>query len=478
MKKFLFRWLTPLFVVLSLAQAGKASAIPGVELEPKIDRNQLSEQCKNFIDKVLPENNWAGGFIRAPEDWKNPKGKSITIFYYHNTISSNPKPILFLNGGPFASYQNRMDALNKQLLKYDNPEAPHTFVMMDQRGTGCSTPHLPENSDINLQQYKHYGSPAIVQDAEMIRKKLFGDLPWKIMSQSFGGYLTSRYIQYFPNSVSEVHTYAPALYEKMSDFFMFRAQAQNKVMRKFLDHYPDDRPKLEAALAKISSDVGQNYCIPLSLAPFKACGRSLVDAMAGTIGQGYGRSLGSTEVWDGVKANLLALYESDITNPDDPNLKKFLESAKSAGSFFFKPTIAVVYSLWMQDTKFESGNLVDECNKAHLKLADEKTKPEDYLLDECRLIPTMVPHEIRAALKNQYKEIRNRDYITQKRLAKLILRKPGLKYYLYTGSLDSIVQYQSMTHLIESGAVDYQNFENSGHAGWLYEPLFWHRLLK
>src|SRR5699024_10012642 len=93
----------------------------------------------------------------------------------------------------------------------------HRVVMLDQRGTGRSTPvgpdtALPEGAipgaatlrDATASQpaqyLTHFRADAIVADAELMREHL-GGACWSPLEQSFGGFTTRRYLSAAAGSV-------------------------------------------------------------------------------------------------------------------------------------------------------------------------------------------------------------------------------------------------------------------------------------
>jgi len=436
--------------------------------------SELSPACQDFIEKKLAPNNWQWGIVEVPENWDDPSSLKIKIFYYYKAqTKQNADAVFFFNGGPFTSYQNRMEAINGLLMKYDNPNNPHMFVMMDQRGVGCSTPNVPD-ATIDIPRYKLYDSSQIARDAEAIRNILHPNSAWKIYAQSAGGFNSVRYLQLFPQSVQELHLFAPAFHESMADFFWMRTQKNLQVLQKFLDFYPQEKDQLVQALEKINSPVGQSYCIATPSG--EVCGASLVDTILTSLGQGHGRGLGTTEIWDGVKSALISLYLSD-PETNDVNKQNFLKSVLENASFYFKPSALMVFSFWAGELTYTTGFLDDDCDAADSILKEKGVAVEFLLNNHCRIIRAISPLNHKAALAENYASIRGKDFLTQDKIAALFDQNKT-KVYLYTAELDSLVQVESLKTLIDSGTTQHQYFEGIGHAGWMFEPSVWNKLLE
>ncbi|KAK0583381.1 hypothetical protein LWI29_036336 [Acer saccharum] len=84
-------------------------------------------------------------------------------------------------------------------------------VLMDQRGTGLSTPltassMLQIKSAEDLANYlKHFRADNIVNDAEFIRLRLDPDAkPWSVLGQSYGGFCAVTYLSFAPQGLKQV----------------------------------------------------------------------------------------------------------------------------------------------------------------------------------------------------------------------------------------------------------------------------------
>ncbi|WP_343037990.1 alpha/beta fold hydrolase [Arthrobacter wenxiniae] len=145
----------------------------------------------------------------APLDHADPSGPTIKLFareMFDPALESAGLPwLLFLQGGP-GGRGNRPLGLSGWLR-----EASKSFrvLMLDQRGTGLSTPAsrqtLPLLGDAGAQAdyLAHFRATDIVADAELIRTAL-GSGPWSIFGQSYGGFCALTYLSFAPGGLKEV----------------------------------------------------------------------------------------------------------------------------------------------------------------------------------------------------------------------------------------------------------------------------------
>lgn len=441
-----------------------------------------SEECKTFMSKTLASNNWVGDFVTVPQDWSKPHSspKIKVFFYYDNSRSlTESNPIFFLNGGPFTSYHNRMEALQKKIQKYDINKN-HLFIMMDQRGTGCSVPLMPKG-DESIETYRKYSSENIIKDSEVIRRKLFRKKKWKLFAQSYGGFLAARYLHLYPKNISEVHVYGPALHESMTDFFMFRILKQNEMLPKFLEYYKNAGVDLQPAFEIFrSAEKSKKYCLPATAVTVELCGMVLLDAVTNVIGQGYGRDEGTTEIWDGVRNDLLNVIAADNEELSEEERGKALQAFKTKANgslgFFRNPSAMMVSTIWSQEMSYINGNNSYDCEAAYKKLEEIYHMDIAQLpIDECRIIRLAQVPAYKEKLQNGYKV--GESLLRQDIILADMKKNPQIPFYLYTGEMDTLAQIEALSNFKQSSYLHYIQFPKSGHAGWLYEPLLWKNLM-
>jgi proline iminopeptidase len=106
----------------------------------------------------------------------------------HYRIIGQGAPLLILGGGPgdvADRYLNLCELLAKNAR----------CILVEQRGTGKSTPAVKDASTISV--------ALTLDDFEAIRRQL-GLKQWSVLGFSYGGYLASLYAHFFPSSLSSL----------------------------------------------------------------------------------------------------------------------------------------------------------------------------------------------------------------------------------------------------------------------------------
>ena len=125
--------------------------------------------------------------------------------------------------------------------------------MLDQRGTGRSTPvgTLPGMSPAEQAEYlTHFRADAIVRDAEHIRRALDIDR-WSVLGQSFGGLCVTTYLSFAPEGLREAFITGglPVLGRPADDVYQRTWARQLERNRRYYDRYPQDRERVRDLVA-------------------------------------------------------------------------------------------------------------------------------------------------------------------------------------------------------------------------------------
>ena len=145
--------------------------------------------------------------FRLPLDHDDPAGGAIEVFgreVHSGDGDAGARPwLVFLQGGPgFESPRPLASGgwLSKAAERY-------RVLLLDQRGTGRSTPQSPENitavGDAAAQaaHLSSFRADAIVRDCEAIRAEL-GVERWTVLGQSFGGFCAVHYLSAAPGGLA------------------------------------------------------------------------------------------------------------------------------------------------------------------------------------------------------------------------------------------------------------------------------------
>ncbi|MFZ0666495.1 MAG: alpha/beta fold hydrolase [Acidimicrobiales bacterium] len=134
-----------------------------------------------------------------------PGGTQITIFAREVAAPDGlDRPfLLFLQGGPGFEAERPTGTSSPSWL--ERALKDFRVLMLDQRGTGRSTPVGSLDAMSPEQQTDYltcFRADSIVMDAELIRKTL-GVERWSLLGQSFGGFCALRYLSSAPQGLRE-----------------------------------------------------------------------------------------------------------------------------------------------------------------------------------------------------------------------------------------------------------------------------------
>ena len=187
----------------------------------------------------------------VPLDHRSPDGETITVFAreYSDAALTEAEAdklpwLLYLQGGPGGK--------GNRLLQFGGwtKAAAGSFriLMLDQRGTGLSTPAnrqtlaLRGDARAQAEYLAHFRADSIVADAELIRAALGSD-PWTIYGQSYGGFCSLTYLSFAPEGLKEsliTGGLAPleGAADRVYDATFRRVEARNA---EYFAKYPEDR---------------------------------------------------------------------------------------------------------------------------------------------------------------------------------------------------------------------------------------------
>ena len=203
---------------------------------------------------AVPLDHW------APRDGS---AETITVFAReyvsanHSEEAAERLPwLLFLQGGP-GGRGNRWGSLGGW-----SKAAAQDFriLMLDQRGTGLSTPvdrnTLPRRGSAADQAgyLEHFRADSIVADAELIRAAL-GSPAWTIYGQSYGGFCALTYLSFAPEGVREALITGGLAPLTGTPDRVYRATFQRVAARnaEYFGWYPEDRKAVERIAAHLRS---------------------------------------------------------------------------------------------------------------------------------------------------------------------------------------------------------------------------------
>ena len=183
--------------------------------------------------------------LTVPLDHDDPGGEQITLFAREVADpDGRERPFLvFLQGGP-GNEAPRPTRFPTSPPWLDRALEDYRVLMLDQRGTGRSTPigSLPGcTPQQQAARLVHYRADFIVKDAELLRQAL-GVERWSVLGQSFGGFCTLRYLSAAPGSLREAYFTGgvPPVGRDVDDVYRATYATQLERNRRYYRHYPGD----------------------------------------------------------------------------------------------------------------------------------------------------------------------------------------------------------------------------------------------
>ncbi|KAL6766366.1 hypothetical protein ACKKBG_A35750 [Auxenochlorella protothecoides x Auxenochlorella symbiontica] len=196
------------------------------------------------------------------------------VLVHRNKVSDHNLPyLLYLQGGPGFEAPRPLD--NTGWIKH----ACNYFriVLMDQRGTGLSSPITPGNierlGDAGAQalHLTHFRADSIVADAEVIRMVLVPgtnhDGRWTVLGQSFGGFCCVTYLSLAPESLIDcliTGGIPPRIDTPCAAEAVYRACALRVLLqnRKYYSRFPMDVARIGAVVRFLAAAPGGGVSTP------------------------------------------------------------------------------------------------------------------------------------------------------------------------------------------------------------------------
>ncbi len=220
----------------------------------------------------------------VPLDHASPDGRSITVFTREVADPDGlDRPYLvFLQGGPGFEATRPTSPPSGWMRR---ALAEYRVLLIDQRGTGRSTPvgeHIPGDTPEDQAAYlAHFRADAIVRDCEWIRRELGVDR-WTVLGQSFGGFTSLTYLSIAPEGLEAALItggLAPVTNRSVDDVYGATWERLQEANRRYFERYPDDRARVREAHRRLE---GEDVRLPsgdrLSVRRFRQMGMWLGDS--------------------------------------------------------------------------------------------------------------------------------------------------------------------------------------------------------
>jgi pimeloyl-ACP methyl ester carboxylesterase len=188
----------------------------------------------------------------------------------------------------------------------------HRVVLLDQRGTGRSTPVTAAiTRDRTAQEVADYLSlfraDSIVADAEILRRALIGARRWDSLGQSYGGFVTLAYLSQAPEGLDHCYVTGgiPGLSATAEDVYAITFPRAATRTLEYYARYPEDQAAVERLVDHLS---GHDVVLP--------DGDVLTPHRLRSLGKAFGMSDGFAsvhwlldEAWAGDELHPSFLYE-------------------------------------------------------------------------------------------------------------------------------------------------------------------------
>jgi pimeloyl-ACP methyl ester carboxylesterase len=219
--------------------------------------------------------------FELPLNHDQPNGPQITVFAREVADpEGRDRPFLvFFQGGP-GFEAPRPTGIPRDPGWLGRALKDYRVLMLDQRGTGRSTPvgTLPGMTPAEQVDYlKHFRADAIVRDAESIRRTL-GIERWSVLGQSFGGFCVMTYLSIAPEGLREalITGGVPPLGRPVDEVYAKTYERVLERNRRYLTRYPADQERLSDLRRQLENeDVRLPSGDRLSWRRFRQVGRDL-----------------------------------------------------------------------------------------------------------------------------------------------------------------------------------------------------------
>ncbi|MBO9626062.1 MAG: alpha/beta fold hydrolase [Microbacterium sp.] len=159
---------------------------------------------RRLLDLTIEEHT-----LTVPLVWEDPSDpRTIDVFARVVTREGGEALpyLVFLQGGPGHEAPRPFHSSSAPAW-LDEALAHYRVVMLDQRGTGLSTPvgdgDLARGASAVAEHLTHLRADSIVRDCEAVREHL-GASTWSVLGQSFGGFTTLSYLSTHASSLADV----------------------------------------------------------------------------------------------------------------------------------------------------------------------------------------------------------------------------------------------------------------------------------
>ena len=198
--------------------------------------------------------------FKVPLDHADARREQITVFAREVADPDGlDRPFLvFLQGGPgFEAPRPTRHPSGPGWL--DRALADFRVLMLDQRGTGRSTPvgDAPGMTPAEQAEYlTHFRADAIVRDAEHDPPRARRRAAGACSARASAGCASTTYLSFAPEGLREAFITGglPALGRPVDDVYRARGRAQLERNRRYYERYPRDRDRVRDLVARLDGE--------------------------------------------------------------------------------------------------------------------------------------------------------------------------------------------------------------------------------
>jgi pimeloyl-ACP methyl ester carboxylesterase len=195
---------------------------------------------------------------RVPLDHVGPDGRSITVFTREVAAPDGlDRPYLvFLQGGPGFEAARPTSPPSGWMRR---ALAEYRVLLLDQRGTGRSTPvgaRIPGDTAEDQAAYLTcFRADSIVRDCELIRREL-GVERWTVLGQSFGGFTSLAYLSIAPEGLEAalITGGLTPVGRSADDIYGATWQRVREANARYFERYPQDRARMRDINARLEAE--------------------------------------------------------------------------------------------------------------------------------------------------------------------------------------------------------------------------------
>ncbi|HEX2145441.1 MAG TPA: alpha/beta fold hydrolase [Glycomyces sp.] len=200
--------------------------------------------------------------VPVPLDWWDPTRGEIEVFVREIAgpdRRDDDLPLLtYLQGGPGGANPRPVEANGwiEEALK------DYRIVLVDQRGTGRSTPVDSQvvaelgDAEAGADYLACFRADSIVRDLEHVRTSVYEGRKWATLAQSYGGWLTLAYLSHAPEAISAAYVCGGIPGNPMSADEVYR-RTFNRVKEKTAEYYrryPQDEDLVAAIADRLAAE--------------------------------------------------------------------------------------------------------------------------------------------------------------------------------------------------------------------------------